>query len=765
MAPRSWTTRLVCSLGLGLLLNGTPALLSLETSMVQAQGAVPRLVRQGYSRLGDNQVDAAVDIFQRAVKQYPNLVEAKLGLAIAYRRLGRDQDAWNTYQSVLAQEPDNLLALKTVGLLGGFRQEWQEPGIEALDRFLSLEPGDVDARAQRALLYGYQGRFQESLADYEVVLQQNPSPEVLLGSAQIYTYSGDFVRGLDLFNRYQSSGGTIGGNALIAYARALRGSGSPAQAAQILEGQLGGPLNGQDVQVRSELAQAYLDSGRPVEAMTVLEPLRSLPSARLPLARALNEIGQDQGLSDLVQEAAALYRAELSSNPSPNSSLLREAGDVLSGSPADRPFALDLYRRLAQQAPNDRIVALRILVLESQLGQVDAGQLSQRLTALVNPLPSSRADQRAFAQALVPLEPRPELLPVYQQLLASGVDVPFLNFRMAQLAIERNDFATAEVSLSAYQSTAAGAKDLAPQLLYAEIERRLGRLEDSANRYIAVLNTGTSDEEVQQAAIQGLAGIRLSQGRADDAIALYDRLLINNPTDLKLLLARTAIAYETDLASKAEAQAVVNRWLQQRPGQTTPELYTLVAALPAEREWESLYQALANANPNHRPVQVRLVETVALRNRSQARALVDRLTRQAQAFNPTGAAPFLLEADLAEALDDKSRALNAYQAALVREPSNIQVLSAFGGYRFRSRAFVEAEALYTQVLSYRPTDLEAQQSLAELSAVQGRKIDALVQFDDLRRGGSNPANASLRMRQIQEDFLQQRGFQPAWERF
>jgi cellulose synthase operon protein C len=354
---------------------------------------------------------------------------------------------------------------------------------------------------------------------------------------------------------------------------------------------------------------------------------------------------------------------------------------------------------------------------------------------------------------------------VYQQLLVAGVDVPFLNFRLAQLAIERNDFATAEAALTAYQSSPAGAKDLAPQLLYADIERRLGRLEDSANRYVAILNTGTSDEEVKQAAIQGLAGIRLSQGRADEAIALYDRLLASNPQDLKLLLARTAIAYETQLASKTEAQAVVNRWLQQRPGQTAPELYTLVGALPPERQWEELYLALANANPNYLPVQVRLVETVALRNRFQAKALVERLVRQAQAFNPASAQPFLLEASLAEALDDMPRAFNAYQAALLREPSNIEVLSAFGGHRFRQRDYAEAEDLYTQILSYKPTDLGAQQSLAELATVQGRKIDALVQFDDLRRSGANPANAALRMRQIQEDFLQQRGFQPAWERF
>ncbi|NJN31231.1 MAG: tetratricopeptide repeat protein [Synechococcales cyanobacterium RM1_1_8] len=762
---RSWTTHLVCSLGLGLALSGGPALLALESSAAQAQTAVPQLVRQGYSRLGSNDVSGAISLFERAVAQFPRSIEAKLGLAIVYRRNGQDQDAWNTYQAVLEQDPDNLLALKTVGLLGGFRSEWQPQGIAALDRFLALEPGDGDARAQRALLYSFQGRFAESLADYEIVLQQNPSPDVLLGSAQIYTYSGDFVRGLELFDRYQNSGNIIQGNALIAYARALRGTNNPLRAAQILEGQLGTALNEQNIQVRSELAQAYLDAGQPIEAMAVLEPLRGVAAARLPLARALNEIGQNQGLPDLVQEAAALYRAELRDNPSANASLLREAADVLSGNSADRAFSLDLYRRLAQQAPGDTILALRILVLESQLGQVDPTQLNQRLAALVSPLPTSRAEQLAFAQALVPLDPQIGLLPVYQQLLAAGVDVPFLNFRIAQLAVEQGDFASAQAALAAYQATAAGAQDLAPQLLYADIERRLGRLDDSANRYIALLNSGSNDQEIQLAALQGLAGIRLSQGRSADALALYDRLLANNPQDLKLLLSRTAIAYETEQASKSEAQAVVNRWLQQRPGQTSPELYTLVGALPAEPQWEQLYLSLAAANPTYAPVQVRLVEAIDLRNRFQARAMVDRLVRQAQGANPNRAEPFVLEGQLAEALDDLERASNAYSAALLREPNNIEALSRFGGLRFRQRDYAAAEDLYTRVLSYQPNDLGAQQTLAELSAAQGRKIDALVLFDELRRSGVNEAGSSLRMRQIQEDFLQQRGFQPAWERF
>ncbi len=766
MVPRHWTSQFVLSLSLGVMLAAAPALGGFEGARVQAQESVPSVVREGYTRLGEGQVDGAIEIFQRAIRQYPTVLEAKLGLAIAYRRAGRDGDAWQTYQAVLQQDPDNTLALKTLGLLGGFRPEWQPAGIEALTRLLNRTPQDDEARAQRALLYGYQGRFAEALADYEQVLSKgNASPEVLVGAAQIYTYSGDYARGLELFNRYRSTGQALEQNAAIAYARALRGTGNPTQAISLLEGLVSNRTDDAAIQIRSELAQAYLDANRPADALAVLEVLRGRPEARLPLARALNEIGQAQKIPDLLNEAAALYRAELQATASPASTLILEAADVLSGIPAERPYALELYRRLIGQNPNDRVLGLKLLALESQLGQVNDSQIRQRLAGLLQPFPTSPTEQRAIAQALVPIEPLPELLPVYQQFLAAQVDVPFLNFRIAQLLIQANDFVGALAALTAYQRTPSGAQDLAPQLLYAEIERRQGRLEDSATRYIAILNTGTSDADIRSAAIQGLAGIRLAQDRPRDAIALYDRLLAANPGDLPLQLSRAAIAYQADLMSEDEAAGVLNRWLQSRPGETSPELYTLAGTLPARQDREALYGALAAADPTYIPVQVRWVEAIALRNEYQARAQVDRLVNQSRALQPNSATSYLLEAQLAQALKDLDRAGQAYDIVLQREPYQPEALAGLAGLRFQQRRYDEAARLYGQILTYSPNDRLAQQSLAELLVVQGRKLDALDQFRDLRRAGVGSGSSALRMRQIQEDFLRQRGFQPAWERF
>ena len=766
-------TPLINALCLGLLLAGTPLLQPTGLPIAQAQQTVPTLVRQGFTQLGQGLVNDAIATFRGAVRQYPNSVEAKLGLAIAYRRAGRDADAWQTYQQVLAQAPNNQLALKTVGILGGFRPEWQQQGIEALTTLLTLTPNDTDALAQRALLYGYQGRFAESLTDYQRVLQQNPSPEVVLGAAQIYTYSGNYAQGLELFNRYQTTGKPITGRAVIAYARALRGTGNAAQAIAILQAQLPPQLNATAIQVRSELSQAYLANGQPTEALAILDPLRGRMDSRLALARALNEIGQRQNQPPLLNEAAELYRQVVTATPNPSPLLVREVADVLSGIPSQRQGALQLYTQLAQQQPNDRVLALQKLTLENQLGLLSRADLRVQLRSLLQPLPTDPAEQRAIAQALTRIDPDPELLPVYQSLLQANVNEPFLNFRLAQLLIEQNDLAGAKAALATYQTTTIGANDQAPQLLLAEIDRRQGNLEAAAQRYQAITTNQTADLDVQSAALRGLAGIRLAQGRPGDALTLYDQLLARNPQDLQVQLGRTSVAYQAGRVSEAEAEAVLNAWLQARsPSDAPPELYSLVGALPPSPQREALYTRLIEADSSNVQVQVRLVQLLAQRDPYRAQAQVNQLLARVRSTAPSdrdNVNLYFLQGQLAQALGKLDQAGAAYQAVLAQQPENADALSALGGIRFQQRRFDSATSLYAQVLTFRPDDLDARKSLAELAAAQGNTLDALQQFEQLQlqqtANGSTDPSLPRRAQQIQENFLNQRGFQPSWERY
>ncbi len=765
--PPRWSRTLACFIMLGLA-GGLPvAPVNWLVPAAQAQ-AVPASVRQAQSLFNQGRVNDAIAAFQQALRSFPNSLEAKLGLAQAYQKAGKDADAWNAYQRVLEQDSNNVPALKAVGLLGSYRAEWQSRGIDALTTLLNQNPNDKDARSQRALLLGYQGRYSESFADYQIALQ-NPTPDTLLGAAQIYTYSGDAQQGLALFQRYLATGKAIPIYQVPAYAQALRETGNSSQAIQVLRQALGQAqkVPGMETEIRSALAQAYQANQQLSEALAALEPLRGKKDAALPLARALTTIGRRERRTDIYQEGATLYRQVLASTSQPSFSLVKEVADVLSELPSERAAALELYQQLTAQQPNNKTLLVKQLVLANQLGQISRTELEQRLLAEFQPLPSDAAEQRALALALLPLDPpNPALLPVYQDLLKAGVDVPFLNFRVAQMLIQQNQLAAAKQALAAYTATSLGASDLTPELLLAEIDRREGNLEASARRYQSIIERNPSDT-LLSSALRGLAGIRLAQGRVDDAIALYDQLIQRNPNDLVVRLGRTSLAYQTKRISEAEAEAVLNQWLQtQSATDAPPELFSLVGALPPSAEREALYNTLLAIDPDNTPVQLRRLQVIAARDPEQAKTEIAQLI----ARNPNNLSAYFVQGELALALKDYELATQAYQAILSREPNNTGALMALAGVRFTQQQFAAASELYQRVLKLEPNNLMARRNLAELSVAQDQPFVALQRFRELNgeqqseAGTGNPELVN-RIQRIEVDILKRRGFQPYWERY
>lgn len=760
-----WSLGLTCCLFFSFVGGLTVAPLDLVVPSAQAQSV--SAVRRAQSLLQRGLANDAIAAFQQILRSSPNSLEAKLGLAQAYQKAGKDAEAWTAYQQVLVQDPNNLPALKAVGVLGGYRPEWQSRGIEALTTLLTQTPSDLQARAQRALLLGYQGRYSESFADYQIVLQTNPSPDTLLGAAQIYTYGGDYQQGLALFKRYQGTGKVIPNNALTAYALALRETGNVSQAIQILENQLrqSQKLDATEIEIRSALAQAYQANQQLSQALAILEPLRGKPEAALPLARALTTIGRRESNTQLYQEGAVLYRQALTSMP-PSQALVREVADVLSEIPSERAAALALYQQLTAVLPNDQSLLVKQLVLENQLGQLSSTDFQQRLLAAVQPLPSESAQRRSLALALLPLDPpSPALLPVYQSLLDASVDVPFLNFRVAQIFLERNELEAARQALAAYSATSIGASDLTPELLLAEIDRREGNLEASAQRYQSLIERDPSDM-LLNSALRGLAGIRLTQGRADEAIALYDELIRRNPDDLVATLGRANVAYQAKRITLAEAEAVLERWLTTQPTTDTPqELFNFVGTLPPAPAREPLYEALLAIDPENIPVQLRRLQVLATRDPELAKAQVQELINR----NPDNLGAYFVQGELAQALADLELASLAYEAILARQPDNIDALTALGGVRFQQKQFAAANVLYNRALELSPNNLVVRRALAELDVAQDQPFLALERFKQLQQeqlvvGSTNPELVN-RIQRLEVDILKRRGFQPYWERY
>lgn len=751
----------------GLMVTGTvtmPFISGIAPAVAQRSNPA---VQRGYNLLKKGWVNDAIAAFRQALRRDPNSLQAKLGLAIGYKRAGQLDQAWNAYLAVLQQDPDNQLALKTIGLFGTYRPEWQVRGIQALTRLLTASPNDIEARNLRALLYLYQGQMGLSVADYRIVLANNPNDDAILGAAQAFSYAGDYPQSLQLFNRYRSTGKSITGFAAIAYGRTLRETGDNPGAIRVLEAQLARSRSLDDtaIEARKELAVAYLDSQQPQKAVSILQPLQGRPDAVLPLARALNEIRKRTNDSGLANQISSLYQQALQAEGTPSVALMREAADVFTGLPGGEQTALQLYRQLVQRQPNDKSLVVRQLALEAKLGTISRNDLRSQLASILQPLPTNDGELQQLALALAEItSPDPEFLPIYQNLVQTRVDVPLLYFRIAQMYLQIGDTAGARNALAGYTATPQGSRDMAHQLLAAEIERREGNLDASAKRYAAIISANPDRADIVNAALRGLAGLKRQQRRFDEALQVYDQLIARNPQSQNLQLGRTAIAYLAKRMSEGEARAVLENWLATQPATNTPpELYTLVEALPVYADKEALYNYLAELEPNNIPMQLRVIQAIALRSPAEARVRV----RQISARLPQSANAVDLQAQLFRAAGDLDYAAKLYEQLVAAQPDNVEALAALGGIRFEQQRFDSARSIYSRVLEQKPQDRDAKRAFADLTAILDEPLTALGQMEELQveqmRQGASDEELARRMQQIQEDFLLRRGFQPPWE--
>jgi tetratricopeptide (TPR) repeat protein len=353
---------------------------------------------------------------------------------------------------------------------------------------------------------------------------------------------------------------------------------------------------------------------------------------------------------------------------------------------------------------------------------------------------------------------------LFQALLATDVNQPLLTFRVAQMLAQTGDFARARATLSAYAATPQGARDRDTVILFlAGIDQQEGNLDAAAQRYESLLVGGISNPATIDGALRGLAGVRQQQGRIGEALALYDQLVMRNPQDLDRQIGRAAIAYQAGVFTEGEAIALLNLW-QQRPDRTvSPDVIALVGALPPDPQREALYRSLLDVQPDSVSLQLRLAQVVARRSPAEGEALLRQITTR----NPNDPGAYLVQAQVAQEFGNLTLATESYETVLAQQPDNPNALTGLAGVRFQQRRLDEASRLYARVLELNPQNQTARLALIELQAARGRRMDALEQLRELQRqqaatGLFDPSLAE-RIQRIEEGFLQQRGFQPAWE--
>ncbi len=756
----------------------SPSLLALTASLLLAVSAsivIPIAPAQaqttaGYELLNKGWVNDAIAAFQSALKKNPQDLSARLGLAKSFLKAGKLDEAWSHYQQAIVQDNSNSEALLALGTLGEYRGSWQTGGIQALTQFLKREPSNRAALAQRALLLGYQGDFSRSLADYDLILKDKPSPAVLIGAAKINTYAGNSATALTLFEQAKGEQAKAGGMAfddytLAAYTTALTKTGRAIEADRLLGDRL--MMKGIDASAEFELRKSWaialgtqgkIDPGLKVLAQSTQSTVQ--PAIHLSIAEALSELARLSGRSDLYTRAIDQYRSLLKTNPT--IALQVEAADVMSEQLGTRSEALELYTRVAASVDPTHPVQIKRDILAYRLGKLTAAQLTEILTGKSTPQTPESTANRTIAQALIPIDPPDAvLLPIYKSVV--GNSQAFLYYRIAQIHIQANKFDEARSALTQYQSTPQGAKDISPELLLANIAQRSGAFETSATAFESIISK-TDRLDIKKSALRGLAGVRVQQGQPIEALKTYDRILALDPSDTSAKLGSARFAMLTRQMKVAEAETILNQWLESYPNATPPiEFFDLLGELPTHESRADLYDRLLKLNPADLKLQRRSIELLAQRDPVAARKQLDAF----MARSGGDITAYYLQGQVARSLSDLELAASAYNAILAKQPDNVDALTALGGVRFEQERYDQARGIYHRAIALRPNDWSLRRTLADLSLAQDEPFTALEQLKLVqslqRQQGVKDDVTDYQITRLEIERLKRRSFQPDWE--
>ena len=209
-------------------------LFCLACAPAQKRSAAAEHVRVGHQHLADGRVAAAEAEFEKAVQLDPAAVEAHVQLANICVMRGRVAEAEERFASLLDRYPESSLVLSGWGKL-----------LAATGRLEQAEP--VLRRA---------------------VESENPSPDAAMDLATVLATLGRIEEALAAYERASDLGASTSIPFLIGWSEVLDRAGRPDDAIEKLE--MSASMDPDNPEVLEGLGRAYLETGRPEEAVSIL---------------------------------------------------------------------------------------------------------------------------------------------------------------------------------------------------------------------------------------------------------------------------------------------------------------------------------------------------------------------------------------------------------------------------------------------------------------------------------------------------------------
>src|SRR5881628_3027465 len=171
------------------------------------------LVRKAEALVATGTYDAALTVFEEALRLDPACVPALRGRATCEERLNRRSEAVETHRRILANDRRNVDSLRAIARLQMADRRWREC-LEAVEDLLRVRPNDAAALEMKGDALSNLGRRPEALAAYEAAAAVDPTDENLrqkieevrvdvpglLSRALIASASGNYPQALGLFD-------------------------------------------------------------------------------------------------------------------------------------------------------------------------------------------------------------------------------------------------------------------------------------------------------------------------------------------------------------------------------------------------------------------------------------------------------------------------------------------------------------------------------------------------------------------------------------
>ena len=274
----------------------------------QAVNAAPQdaelLFLLGYAARLNSQYALSVDAYNRGLKRKPNSVRGLAGLAQTYARMGRDQEAQQLLQKVIAENPKDANSLQLAGEL--MLSTDPKAALSLLQRADTIQPS---AHGDLLVAHAYQrlGQPNEATRYINQARSRGPhDPDVLRAVAEQYRDEGKYDEAIASLQAIPSKNADV--QAEIAYTYEL--AGDPQQAAEIYA-RVAKAARG-NIGYQLSAAQAAINAGKPEQATVFLDAARAIDPNNYRLHAILAALAQSE---DRLPEAEQEYKTALSHLP------------------------------------------------------------------------------------------------------------------------------------------------------------------------------------------------------------------------------------------------------------------------------------------------------------------------------------------------------------------------------------------------------------------------------------------------------------------